>query len=154
MDLRKALIFDAVVLAAYLLAANPAVTGVSVHEWLGLGALVVVVAHTAMHADYLAETVRHAAHRRGLRLAKLVLDALLVLAFMACCVSGLMVSGAVLPAFGLYAQGYYFWDPLHAASAKLLLALLLVHVAANWKIALAGLRKKQPSESAEEPARE
>lgn len=142
MDLRKSLIVDAVVLVIYAVAANPAVTGVGVHEWLGLGALVVIVAHTAMHVDYLADTLRHAAHRRGMRLAKLALDALLVLVFMLCCVSGLMVSGAVLPALGLYAEGYYFWDPLHAASAKLLLALLLVHVAANWKLVAAGLKKK------------
>jgi len=142
MDLRKILFVDAVVLVVYALAANPAVTGVSAHEWLGIGALVVVVAHTAMHFDYLIETVRHAAHRHGMRLAKFMLDAALVVVFMLCCVSGLMVSGAVLPALGLYAEGYYFWDPLHAASAKLLLALLLVHVVANWKLVVAGVKRK------------
>ena len=42
---------------------------------------------------------------------------------MACAVSGIMVSGDVLRAFGWYAEGYYFWDPLHAVSAKVLLAL-------------------------------
>lgn len=140
MGLRRSLIVDAVALLVYAIAANPAVTGIGVHEWLGLGALVAVVAHAAMHLDYLVETVRHAAHRRGMRLAKTVLDALLVLAFMLCCVSGLMVSGTVLQALGLYAEGYYFWSPLHAASAKLLLALLLVHVAANWKVVAAGFR--------------
>ena len=106
-----------------------------------MGALVVVVTHAAMHAEYLLDSFRTAAHRRGVRLAKSLLDLLLVLAFMVCCVSGLMVSGDVLPAFGRYAEGYYFWDPLHAASAKLLLALLLVHVVANWRIVVAGLRK-------------
>ena len=142
MDLRKALVVDAIVFAVYLLAANPAMTGVPVHEWLGLGALLVVAAHAAMHVGYLVDTFRTAAHRRGVRLAKSLLDALLVLVFMACCVSGLMVSGDVLAAFGLYAEGYYFWDPLHAASAKLLLALLLVHVVANWRLVAAGLRRK------------
>lgn len=34
---------------------------------------------------------------------------------------------------GLYADGYYFWDPLHAIAAKALLALLLVHVVAHWR---------------------
>ncbi len=45
-----------------------------------------------------------------------------------------MVSGAVLQAFGLYAPGYYFWDPLHAVAAKVALTLLLVHVVvhARW----------------------
>ena len=68
------------------------------------------------------------------RTGYLVLDALIVASFMVVTVSGLMVSGAVLQAFGLYAPGYYFWDPLHAVAAKVLLTLLLVHVVvhARW----------------------
>lgn len=142
MDLKKALIADAVVLVLYALAANPAVTGVPVHEWLGIGALLVIVIHTAMHLDHVIDTFRSSANRRGIRLAKSVLDVALVLMFALCCVSGVMVSGALLQTFGLYAEGYYFWDPLHAASAKILLALLLVHVVANWKLIAAGLKKK------------
>ena len=46
-------------------------------------------------------------------------------------VSGLGMSGAVLQAFGLYAEGYYTWSPLHAAAAKALFALLLVHMAVH-----------------------
>ena len=65
------------------------------------------------------------------RHGRLALDALIVVALAVVFVSGVMVSGAVLPTFGLYAQGYYFWDPLHAVSAKVLLALLLIHVAIN-----------------------
>ena len=49
------------------------------------------------------------------RTGNLVLDLLIVVVLMAVTVSGVMVSGAVLPTFGWYAQGYYFWDPLHAA---------------------------------------
>ena len=91
---RKLLAVDAACLLVYQVAASPALTGVGVHEWLGL---------------------------------------LIVAAFMTVTVSGIMVSGAVLPALGLYADGYYFWDPLHAIAAKALLALLLVHVVAHWR---------------------
>ncbi|WP_165045815.1 DUF4405 domain-containing protein [Adlercreutzia sp. ZJ138] len=141
MDLRKVLAVDAVVLVVYVLVANPVVTGVPVHEWVGLGALLFVIVHAAMHVDYLLDTFFHSAHRRGVKLVKTILDIVLVLVFMTCCVSGLMVSGTVLSSLGLYADGYYFWDLLHAASAKLLLALLLVHVASNWKIVVAGMRR-------------
>ncbi len=134
MDIGKSTIFDTIVLAVYLLAANPSVTGLGVHEWMGPVALAVLVAHLAMHWDWVADTLRHAVHRRGTRLAKVLLDALLVLVFMVCAASGMMVSGAVLPAFGLYAEGYWLWNPLHVASAKLLLALIIVHLAANLKI--------------------
>ena len=49
---------DAAVLAAYAAAANPALTGVGVHEWLGLGALLLLVVHAALHGGWVAETVR------------------------------------------------------------------------------------------------
>ena len=124
---RKLLAVDAACLLVYLVAASPALTGIGIHEWLGLGVLVVFFAHAAM------------------RTGNLALDLLIVAAFMTVTVSGIMVSGAVLPALGLYADGYYFWDPLHAIAAKALLALLLVHVVAHWRW-LAGFFKNGKGE--------
>ena len=48
-----------------------------------------------------------------------------------CAVSGVLVSATVLPTFGLFAPGYFVWDPLHAVSAKVLLALVLVHAVSH-----------------------
>lgn len=135
--MRSVLIVDAVALAAYAVVSLPTFTGIAVHEWLGLGVAVVLLVHCIQHFDWLVDAVRSL--RGGMRLARhgrLVLDVLLVAALVVCVVSGVMVSGAVLPALGLYAQGYYFWDPLHAMSAKVLLALLLVHVAVNLGLAV------------------
>ena len=131
---RKSLAVDATCLLVYLVAANPAVTGIGVHEWVGIGVLLAFLVHVAMHVDWVVEAVKSAVARPSwVRTGNLVLDALIVVAFMTVTVSGLMVSGAVLAAFGLYADGYYFWDPLHATAAKVLLALLLVHVVAHGK---------------------
>ena len=131
---RKSLAVDAACLLVYLVAANPAVTGIGVHEWVGIGVLLAFLVHVAMHVDWVVEAVKSAVARPSwARTGNLVLDALIVVAFMTVTVSGLMVSGAVLAAFGLYADGYYFWDPLHATAAKVLLALLLVHVVAHGK---------------------
>ncbi|HIT51663.1 MAG TPA: DUF4405 domain-containing protein [Candidatus Aveggerthella excrementigallinarum] len=125
---------DLIVLVVYLVVANPALTGIGVHEWLGIAAFVAFVAHAAQHGDWVAETARTAFARPSLgRTGHFVLDALIVVAFMTCTVSGVLVSGAVLPALGLYADGFFFWNPLHAASAKVLLALLVVHVVAHWR---------------------
>ena len=138
----KNLAVDAVALAVYAVVANPAVTGIALHEWLGLGLFVVFVVHAALHADWVADALRTAFSRPTLaRTGNLVLDALSLVAFMACTVSGIMVSGDVLRAFGLYAEGYYFWDPLHAVSAKVLLALLFVHVVVHAKWIAAWFRK-------------
>ena len=66
----------------------------------------------------------------------IVLNVLIALALAACAVSGIMISGTVLPTFGVFATGYYFWDPLHALSAKILLALLLIHLVLNGRAVL------------------
>ena len=143
---RRNLAIDIAALAVYLVAANPAVTGIGIHEWLGLGMLVIFFVHAAMHVDWVIEAVRRSFVRLSwARTGNAVLDLVIVAVVMVVMVSGVMVSGAVLPALGLYADGYYFWDPLHAIAAKALLALLLVHVVAHWRW-LAGFFKNGQGE--------
>lgn len=148
----KVLAVDAAALAAYVVVSLPQATGVAAHEWLGLGVALLLVVHVAQHGDWLADALRAVTRgsapgrasspARLARLGRLVLAMLLAAALAVCVVSGIMVSGAVLPAFGLFAEGYYFWNPLHAVSAKVLLALLLVHVALNAGVVYR-LRKKK-----------
>lgn len=125
----RMLVVDALALALYVVVSLPALTGVGPHEWLGLGVGLVLLVHGVQHADFVARLL---SGRRSLRAAgRVLLDAALVIAVVVVMLSGLMESGAVLLSFGLYAEGYYFWGPLHAASAKVLLALLVVHGALN-----------------------
>ena len=130
---RVRIAFDLVVLAGYLAAANPALTGIPVHEYMGLGAAVLMAAHIVASAEGLL------AFRRG-RWGRAVLNGVLLVALATCALSGVMVSGDVLPALGLYAEGYHFWDPLHALSAKVLLAALIVHVVLRAPMVWAWMR--------------
>lgn len=132
-EFKKNLVIDVVAIVVYAVVANPALTGIGLHEWLSLGVFVAFLVHVAMHVDWVVDACRSGFGQGGLaRTGNLVLDVLILVVFAVCVVSGLMVSGALLQAFGVYATGYFFWDPLHAASAKALLALLLVHVVAHW----------------------
>ena len=131
----RVLVVDALALVLYIVVSLPAMTGVGAHEWLGVG--LVLLVHGAQHVDFAGRllTSRGAWRAKG----RILLDAALVLSVAVAVLSGLMESGTVLPAFGFYAEGYYFWGPLHAASAKVLLALLVVHGALNlgsaWRLA-------------------
>ena len=136
--MRGKLAVDAVALIAYVVVSLPALTGVAFHEWLGLAVFLVLAVHLAQHLGQVASSARRAGSpgpSRAARAGRTVLACLLAVALAVVMVSGLMVSGAVLPALGLYAEGYYFWNPLHAVSAKVLLALLLVHVFINARAA-------------------
>ncbi len=122
-------------LIAYLAAANPVLTGIPIHEWAGLGLLIAFLVHAAMHVDWMVDTFTASFDGPPwARIGHFVLDALMVAVFATATVSGLLISGSVLQAFGLYAPGYYFWGPLHAVSAKVLMAFLIVHlvVHARW----------------------
>lgn len=127
---RKA-VLDAVAAVFFAVAVLPQLTGIAAHEWLGIVALVALLAHLAARLDALAGLCRAAARRSFLALARVALDAALFLTLAVCAVSGALVSATVLPAFGLFAPGYFVWDPLHAASAKVLLALVLVHAVSH-----------------------
>ncbi len=131
MNTKKILTIDTIVLVVYLFAANPSITGVCVHEWLGLAALLALLLHASFGIGR-AFSSKSANHVR-VSPARIVLDSLLLLTLAVCVISGIMISGEVLRTFGFYAEGYFFWDPLHATSAKLLLSLLLIHIASHWK---------------------
>ena len=109
----------------------PQITGIAAHEWLGLAALVAFLLHLAASLNALSSLLKAARFGSALAVARIVLDAALFIAIAVCIVSGVLISATVLPMFGLFAPGYFIWNPLHAASAKVLLALVLVHVASH-----------------------
>lgn len=129
--MKKRLIADIVVLVIYLIAAFPAISGINAHEWIGLAAGIILITHCAQRG-MLGRSVRK--KRTGMQTLRIAINVLLGLVLASCMVSGIMISGSVLPTFGVFATGYYLWDPLHALSAKALLALLLVHVVLNIEV--------------------
>lgn len=131
MSKKRKVALDAVAAVFFAVAVLPQLTGIAAHEWLGIVALVALLAHLAARLDALAGLCRAAARRSFLALARVALDAALFLTLAVCAVSGVLVSATVLPTFGLFAPGYFVWDPLHAASAKVLLALVLVHAVSH-----------------------
>lgn len=135
------LLIACLLVAGTIAATVPAATTVSAHEWLGLAVVAVLVLHCVVHYDQLLALFRKTAKSRNLQLAaKSGMLFLITATAMACCVSGLCISATVLPSLGWLVDGYFFWAPMHAASAKLLLALSIVHAAG--KISQAISRKR------------
>lgn len=129
------LVVDFSAFLTYALAALPSLTGVPAHEWFGLALLAPVFVHCAQHVDRVARALPRCVREARLRnCGRLALDAALLVALSTVFVSGLGMSGTVLQTFGLYAEGYYTWSPLHAAAAKALLALLLVHTGSLYNL--------------------
>ena len=127
---KSKLIINIIAVIIYLTAANPAITGIMIHEWISVVCIFVFIVHCAVNYDWIIATLRRRTEKVGI--AHLVLDIAILVVFMLTTVSGLMVSRYILPLFDQVAPGYFFWNPLHSITAKILLALLLIHVVTHF----------------------
>lgn len=144
MNMKKNFIVDLIALAVYIVVANPLLTGIDLHEWMGLGILVIIFVHFVAHLDWIIEVFRTDRKQQSFtQVGNLVIDILALITLLVVVVSGLGISGAILPVFGYYMEGYYFWDPLHLISAKLLLAIIVVHVVVHVRWLISFIRKSK-----------
>lgn len=114
---------------AFLAAFSPAVTGISVHEWLSLALAVPTLIHLVLNWDWVPATAKRFISRaRSMSRLNLVVDVALFVAAVAVMLSGLMVSQVLAATLGLALRVTAAWSTVHSASATLTIALLFVHL--------------------------
>jgi hypothetical protein len=142
MQTTRDIIIDTILLAAYLIVEYPSLTGLFIHEWVSIGLVLIVFIHTIFHWDWTLDTLRcFKGCCTALARWNLVIDIALFVVFMIVVVSGIMVSRYVLFSFGFYAPGYFFWKPIHAIFAEVLLALVIVHIVIHWRWIFSAAKK-------------
>ena len=124
---------DVAVAAAFLVSSNPPLTGLAVHEWVGVSFAGAVVAHLLFHWNWVVQVTRRAFRRppRGSRLNYAV-DVWLFVALTATVLSGLLISRHLLPAVGLAAAPRQAWREIHSVATNAMLAGMGVHVGLHW----------------------
>ena len=133
MTARTNLVLDLAITSVFLVLSNPPLTGMAVHEWLGLGLAVALVVHLLLHWEWIVgiSTRLFGGLARGVRL-NYVIDLVLFVAFISVVLSGVMMSKSVLPAFGLHASPERAWRGIHDFSANLLVVAVAAHVGLHW----------------------
>lgn len=154
MSARARLYLDLALFGALFVAYNPAWTGLAVHEWLSVVALVPMLFHVVVNWDQTLQILRRfALIVRVTPRVNLVVDGVLFVAAVTVMLSGLMVSQAVAGAFGVAIVPTALWATAHSISADAAIALLLVHFALHWKwIVNAARRLGRPTRIAREAA--
>ncbi len=133
MPVKSNLALDVVIAVAFLVASNPPLTGLAVHEWLGVSFAAALVVHLLFHWNWIAHVTPRVFRTpaRGSRL-NCAVDALLFVALTATVLSGLLISKHVSATLGLPATPQRAWREIHSVAANTVLAATGVHIGLHW----------------------
>ncbi|GAB4486691.1 MAG: DUF4405 domain-containing protein [Anaerolineales bacterium] len=128
------LVFDLLVFLAFLVLATPDLTGMTIHEWLGVAFLAALLTHLLFHWQWIV-TVTTSFFKKlwhSSRLNYLVNLAFLVL-MTGALLSGLMISESVLAFLGISIERNPVWEGLHHTLSDASMLVLGLHLALHWK---------------------
>ena len=131
---RTNLLIDGLSFFTFLAMSNPSLTGLQIHEWLGISFIAVLVTHLVLHWDWVINITK-TFFRKLIHESRLnyVINALLFLAFTAVMFSGILISRNVMAFFGVQILASPAWRAIHSLSANLTLLLTGLHFALHWK---------------------
>lgn len=125
---------DASFFALFLLVVNLPLTGLTIHEWLGIAIGAVTVTHLVQHADWVSSMFQRVLTATSFQnRVNYVMMIGLFIGFASIIVSGLLISQIALPFVGYTPNGGSFWLWLHLSSVGWVVALVAIHIAMNWK---------------------
>jgi len=125
---------DVTLFVVFLLIMDVQLTGIAIHEWLGIGIAAGLAVHLVQHGNWLATvTQRFRTTTSFQNRLNYVMTGLLFFAFGTIMVSGLVISEAIIPWLGIQTTASTFWLWLHLVSVNFVLLLTAFHLALNWK---------------------
>jgi Domain of unknown function (DUF4405) len=136
------LLVDASMTAAVLMLLTLALTGLAVHEWLGIALLVIAMLHLLLNWAWIVTGVRRFfGPLSPLVRFNAILNSLLFMLMSVVLGSGLMISVVALRFFGLRMLPSIFLRLVHQVSADALLLVVGLHLGMNWRSVVTSLRK-------------
>jgi cytochrome b len=126
-------LIDFVIFAAFLLAAEPHITGDTIHEWLGLGFFVTAMIHLLLHWGWVANSVKKFFKKMpALTRINSIVDFSIFVAFTVITITGVMMSKSVLPTLGISAPRGGSWKQIHSLASDISIYLVATHFALHW----------------------
>ena len=133
MSVRTNFFVDLAAFVGILLALEPRMTGIAVHEWLSLAVAGTVIVHLLLHWDWVTNLSKRF-FNNPLHISRVnyVVDLLAFISFIVAMLSGLVISRVVMPSFDIQLVGGFGWRGIHNTSANLTLLLVAVHFGLHW----------------------
>jgi len=137
---------DALLLVLFVLALSPRMTGLALHEWIGIVFGLPVVVHLLLSWTWITGAIRRVFASAGSRArVNLLLNATLFVLIAVEIVSGVAISQVAGPSLGFATINDRSWRALHNQTLNLTHLVVGLHVAMNWQWIVAALRGRSPA---------
>jgi len=128
---RALLILDACMAALFVVLLSWHLTGLDLHEWLGITLIVAILLHLLVHWGWMETRASQVMRRSRAGPVEFALNAGFFAAMVTTLVSGVAISKVAIPN-RLPAGTYMRWHGLHDGATILTVLLLGAHFAFNW----------------------
>jgi hypothetical protein len=140
MSTKKKLTLDLTMFGAFLVISNPHLTGITVHEWLGVSLIGALITHLLFNWDWIVNVGRtffkKLWHQSRLNF---VVDTLFFIVMTGTLFSGLLISESVLATFGIQLDVSRSWRSIHVMMSNASVILLGIHFALHLKWVIANI---------------
>jgi hypothetical protein len=126
-------ILASLLLVLLLLLFSPRLTGLRIHEWMGIAFILPIMVHIALSWRWIASVTRRLIRGASARLrVNYALNALLFVLLVLVLGSGIAISEVAMPAFGVDTVDDRSWRAVHNLTLNWLLLLTALHIGLNW----------------------
>lgn len=128
------LVLDIALICALLALWSIALTGLALHEWLGMALIGGVLLHVLVNWGWVVATTRRFARALQMQVrVNYLLNWALFVTMTSVLVSGVLISVVALPTLGLYSTRSTFLTLWHILSSDALLVVVGLHLGMNWR---------------------
>jgi hypothetical protein len=138
---RRNWILDAILFAGFLIASSLDLTGVGVHQWLGLAVAALAGVHLFLHQDWVSSVTRRFFSGTGSKARRYyMVDAGLLLGFATIALTGLVISTWL----DLTLASYAAWRGWHVFATIVTLVLVVIKIGLHWRWIAGVARRSVP----------
>ena len=139
---KKNYFWDIGIATGFLLVFSQEITGETLHEWLALALFAGIITHIIFHWKWIVNISKRFFSPKLNRKTRMnyIVNGGLAFAFIMMGMTGLMISEAIMPQFGL-GHGGDLWEELHEAAGSFALIMVGTHALLHWKWILTNTKK-------------
>jgi hypothetical protein len=146
---RTSAIIDSVMFGVFIVTTAPQFTGISLHEWLGLGLAGITVVHLVRNWAWIIAIVNKllspgTVHNK----TSIILNIVLFVLFTLVTYSGIAISEDVMPWLGITWLANADWRMLHNLFSTLTVVTMAAHIGLHWSWIVSLFQKRRRPASA------